>query len=77
VLVRRPEDQGKPVPEREAQREMRLQLLEEGQCFRDQSLSFCKIGQARPREFMEGSSLSNIVQIYSAGIGITYIHEMA
>ncbi|MGO7580825.1 LysR substrate-binding domain-containing protein, partial [Rhizobium ruizarguesonis] len=49
VLGRRPEDEGKPVPEREALREMRLLLLDEGHCFRDQALSFFKIGQARPR----------------------------
>jgi len=77
VLVRRHEDEGKPVPEREALREMRLLLLEEGHCFRDQALSFCKIGAARPREVMEGSSLSTLVQMVSAGIGITLIPEMA
>ncbi|UIK07970.1 hydrogen peroxide-inducible genes activator [Neorhizobium galegae] len=77
VLVRRREDEGKPVPEREALREMRLLLLEEGHCFRDQALSFCKIGSTRAREVMEGSSLSTLVQMVSAGIGITLIPEMA
>ncbi|MFB9948450.1 LysR substrate-binding domain-containing protein [Rhizobium puerariae] len=77
VLVRRREDEGKPTPEREALREMRLLLLEEGHCFRDQALSFCKIGAARPREVMEGSSLSTLVQMVSAGIGITLIPEIA
>jgi LysR family hydrogen peroxide-inducible transcriptional activator len=77
VLVRRREDEGKPVPERDALREMRLLLLEEGHCFRDQALSFCKIGSTRPREVMEGSSLSTLVQMVSAGIGITLIPEMA
>jgi LysR family hydrogen peroxide-inducible transcriptional activator len=77
VLVRRREDEGKPVPEREALREMRLLLLEEGHCFRDQALSFCKIGSTRPREVMEGSSLSTLVQMVSAGIGVTLIPEMA
>lgn len=77
VLVRRREDEGKPVPEREALREMRLLLLEEGHCFRDQALSFCKIASTRPREIMEGSSLSTLVQMVSAGIGITLIPEMA
>jgi len=77
VLVRGREDAGKPVPEREALREMRLLLLEEGHCFRDQALSFCKIGATRPREVMEGSSLSTLVQMVSAGIGVTLIPEMA
>lgn len=77
VLVRQREDDGKPIPEREALREMRLLLLEEGHCFRDQALSFCKIEPARSREVMEGSSLSTLVQMVSAGIGITLIPEMA
>lgn len=77
VLVRRRDDACEPVPEREALREMRLLLLEEGHCFRDQALSFCRIGSRRPREVMEGSSLSTLVQMVSAGIGITLIPEMA
>jgi len=77
VLVRHPDDEGKPVPEREALKEMRLLLLEEGHCFRDQALSFCHVGAARPREVMEGSSLSTLVQMVSAGIGVTLIPEMA
>lgn len=77
VLVRPSEDQGKPVPNREALREMRLLLLEEGHCFRDQALSFCNIQSALPRELMDGSSLSTLVQMVSAGIGVTLIPEMA
>ena len=77
MLVRQREDEGKPVPGREALREMRLLLLEEGHCFRDQALSFCKIEPTRSREVMEGSSLSTLVQMVSAGIGITLIPEMA
>jgi LysR family transcriptional regulator, hydrogen peroxide-inducible genes activator len=77
VLVRRLEDEGRPVPDRDMLREMRLLLLEEGHCFRDQALSFCRIGSARPREIMEGSSLSTLVQMVSAGIGVTLIPEMA
>lgn len=77
VLVRRHEDEGKPVPERTALPKMRLLLLEEGHCFRDQALSFCHVGSSQPREVMEGSSLSTLVQMVSAGIGITLIPEMA
>lgn len=77
VLVRPPEDAGKPVPDREALREMRLLLLEEGHCFRDQALSFCNLSSAPPREMLDGSSLSTLVQMVGAGIGITLIPEMA
>lgn len=77
VLVRPSEDEGKPVPDRETLREMRLLLLEEGHCFRDQALSFCNMHSARPRELLDGSSLSTLVQMVSAGIGVTLIPEMA
>jgi LysR family hydrogen peroxide-inducible transcriptional activator len=58
MLVRPGEDEGKPVPDVEALREMRLLLLEEGHCFRYQALSFCNMNSALPRELLEGSSLS-------------------
>jgi LysR family hydrogen peroxide-inducible transcriptional activator len=76
VLVRPGEDEGKPVPNRETLREMRLLLLEEGHCFRNQALSFCNM-HSRPRELLDGSSLSTLVQMVSAGIGVTLIPEMA
>ena len=77
VLVRPGEDEGNPVPNAEDLREMRLLLLEEGHCFRDQALSFCNMNAALPRELLEGSSLSTLVQMVSAGIGVTLIPEMA
>jgi len=77
VLVRPGEDEGKPVPNGETLREMRLLLLEEGHCFREQALSFCNMHSVRPRELLDGSSLSTLVQMVSAGIGVTLIPEMA
>ena len=77
VLVRPGADAQKPVPAPEMLREMRLLLLEEGHCFRDQALSFCYAGQAAPRELLDGSSLSTLVQMVGAGIGVTLIPEMA
>ncbi|MEX5728212.1 LysR family hydrogen peroxide-inducible transcriptional activator [Rhodovulum iodosum] len=77
VLVRPREDAGKPVPNSETLREMRLLLLEEGHCFRDQAISFCKSASALPRDLMEGSSLATLVQMVNAGIGVTLIPEMA
>lgn len=76
VLVRPAEDAGKPVPSPQRLREMRLLLLEEGHCFRDQALAFCAM-HATPRELMDGSSLSTLVQMVGAGIGVTLIPEMA
>lgn len=77
VLVRPAEDAAKPVPSREMLRAMRLLLLEEGHCFRDQALSFCDLHSARPRELLDASSLSTLVQMVAAGIGVTLIPEMA
>jgi len=77
VLVRPKQDADKPVPGRDMLRTMRLLLLEEGHCFRDQALSFCDMTQAQPRQLMEGSSLSTLVQMVGAGMGVTLIPEMA
>lgn len=77
VLVRPMTDASKPVPRPENLSEMRLLLLEEGHCFRDQALAFCSRSSAMPRDLMEGSSLSTLVQMVGAGIGITLIPEMA
>ncbi len=77
LLVRPQKDAGKPVPSSDMLREMRLLLLEEGHCFRDQALSFCKMSPSVTRDMMEGSSLSTLVQMVGAGIGVTLIPQMA
>ncbi|HAU75288.1 MAG TPA: LysR family transcriptional regulator, partial [Agrobacterium sp.] len=46
-------------------------------CFRNQALSFCSTTNAPPRVLMEGSSLSTLVQMVGAGIGVTLIPQMA
>ena len=77
VLVRPDAEAGNPVPDRDMLREMRVLLLEEGHCFRDQALSFCNRKTAFPRELLDGSSLTTLVQMVAAGIGVTLIPEMA
>ena len=77
LLVRPGEDDGTPVPSSETLREMRLLLLEEGHCFRDQALSFCNMQSSPPRDALDASSLSTLVQMVSAGMGVTLIPEMA
>ena len=77
LLVRPGEDEGTPMPSSETLREMRLLLLEEGHCFRDQALSFCNMESSQPREVLDASSLSTLVQMVGAGIGVTLIPEMA
>ena len=52
-------------------------LLEEGHCFRDQAIAVCKLPPRPTGEIMEGSSLTTLVQMVGAGIGVTLIPEMA
>lgn len=77
VLVRHKNDQNKPVPNKEMLKEMKLLLLEEGHCFRDQALSFCNISPNPPQETLDASSLSTLVQMVGGGLGVTVIPEMA
>jgi LysR family hydrogen peroxide-inducible transcriptional activator len=77
ILVRPANEAGLPVPNPETLREMRLLLLEEGHCFREQAISFCRMSSSLPRDLMEGSSLTTLVQMVGAGIGVTLIPQMA
>ena len=77
LLVRPGADEDTPMPSSQTLREMRLLLLEEGHCFRDQALSFCNMQSSQPREVLDASSLSTLVQMVGAGIGVTLIPEMA
>ncbi|MEL7262386.1 MAG: LysR substrate-binding domain-containing protein [Pseudomonadota bacterium] len=76
VLVRPQADANAVVPTPDQLAAMRLLLLEEGHCFRDQALSFCNVGTAA-REGLDGSALSTLVQMVGAGLGVTLIPEMA
>lgn len=77
LLVRPVEDAGKPVPSGEMLRKMRLLLLEEGHCFRNQALSFCNMPSSSPRRALEANSFSTLVQMVRAGMGVTLVPEMA
>jgi len=77
LLVRPHKDEAAPVPGVEELRRMRLLLLEEGHCFRDQALAFCHLPSMRRREALDASSLTTLVQMVGAGIGLTLIPEMA
>jgi LysR family transcriptional regulator, hydrogen peroxide-inducible genes activator len=78
VLLRPEADDGKPMPNAEALGEMRLLLLEDGHCFRDQALSFCKMStRSTPWKSLDASSLATLVQMVGAGLGVTLLPEMA
>lgn len=77
LLIRPADERDNPVPDGEELQRMRLLLLEEGHCFRDQTLAFCNIQPTLRRGGLDGSSLSTLVQIVEAGMGVTLIPEMA
>ena len=77
VLVRPVTDRHKPAPGIDSLRQMRLLLLEEGHCFRDQALAFCNMTSGLAQDPMEGSSLATLVRMVGAGMGVTLIPEMA
>ncbi|MBN8630656.1 MAG: LysR family transcriptional regulator [Rhodobacterales bacterium] len=77
LLVRNLSAAAQPIPALTDLPEMPLLLLEEGHCFRDQAIAFCKLPPSLSGEIMEGSSLSTLVQMVGAGIGVTLIPEMA
>ena len=54
----------------------RLLLLEEGHCLRDQALTYCSLQQVDTVNTFGASSLSTIVEMVSAGFGITLLPEI-
>jgi LysR family transcriptional regulator, hydrogen peroxide-inducible genes activator len=77
LLVRPLADADRPIPTLSDLADMPLLLLEEGHCFRDQAIAACKLPRTPAGEIMEGSSLSTLVQMVGAGMGVTLIPEMA
>lgn len=77
VLIRPAADAGAPVPSPRQLREMRLLLLEDGHCFRDQALTYCRMSGDAPREVLDASTLTTLVQMVAAGMGVTLIPQMA
>ncbi len=77
LLVRHARAADQPIPPLADLPQAPLLLLEEGHCFRDQALAFCKLPASPAGEIMEGSTLATLVQMVGAGIGMTLIPEMA
>jgi LysR family hydrogen peroxide-inducible transcriptional activator len=51
-------------------------LLDDGHCFRDQTLAFCARSDVRELEF-RATSLSTLAQMVAAGTGVTLLPELA
>jgi LysR family transcriptional regulator, hydrogen peroxide-inducible genes activator len=54
----------------------RLLLLEEGHCLRDQALTYCSLQQVDMINTFGATSLATIVEMVSAGLGITLLPEI-
>lgn len=76
LLIRHINDANKPVPNNKELTNMKLLLLEEGHCLRSQTLSFCKTNSV-PKNIMEGTTLTTLVQMVSSGIGVTLIPQIS
>ena len=76
LLIRNINDAKKPVPNNKELANMKLLLLEEGHCLRSQTLSFCKVSSV-PKNIMEGTTLTTLVQMVSSGIGVTLIPQIS
>lgn len=55
----------------------KLLLLEEGHCLRDQALAYCNLKQVDAVNTFGASSLSTIVEMVAAGLGITLLPELS
>lgn len=54
-----------------------LLLLEEGHCFRDQTLRVCGLGPDDVPNALGASSLSTLMHMVASGLGVTLVPEMA
>ena len=54
-----------------------LILLEDGHCLRDQALAAVNIEAPRGEEVFAATSLPTLVQMVSAGLGVTFLPQMA
>lgn len=68
---------GKVRATREMIEHERLLLLEEGHCLRDQALAYCNLQQVSSVNTFGASSLATIVELVSAGYGITLLPEVS
>lgn len=76
VSARHPLARRSEVPLKDVLREKML-ILQEGHCFGEQSMAFCKLTRRDPQVSFEGSSLTSVLRLASAGAGVTFVPQMA
>jgi len=55
----------------------KLLILQEGHCFGNQALEFCKRSREDVQVIFEGSSLTSVMRLAAAGEGVTFVPKMA
>lgn len=55
----------------------RLLILQEGHCFADQALEYCRHRREDSQVIFQGSSLSSVLKLASIGEGLTLVPKMA
>lgn len=55
----------------------KLLILQEGHCFADQALEYCKRAREDSQVIFQGSSLTSVMKLASAGEGLTLVPKMA
>lgn len=66
----------KTVDRKEIMKE-KLLILQEGHCFGQQSLDFCKLSRRDPQVSFQGSSLTSVMALAAAGRGVTFVPRLA
>ncbi len=54
-----------------------LLILQEGHCFSDQALEYCKRSRQDAQVIFQGSSLGSVMRLAAAGEGVTFVPKMA
>lgn len=55
----------------------RMLILQEGHCFRNQALEYCKMAAQDPQVIFQGSSLTSVMELAASGEGVTLVPRMA
>jgi len=55
----------------------RLLILQEGHCFSNQTLEYCKLLREDAQILFQGSSLTSVMKLAAAGEGVTFVPQMA
>ena len=64
-------------PSLDVLKDMRLLLLEEGNCLRDNAMTFCEANSLTHNGVLDGSTLATLTQLVQEGMGVTLLPAMA